>query len=109
MKHLLIAAATVLMMHSALAAEPDTEFRQQVNAFVDSWHDDAANTRPDYWDKFTPDAVFIGTDKSEVWRYRGSKPGPSASGTARRHGASPRKSAMSTSRRIRNTCGSMNS
>ncbi len=70
MKRLLIAAATALMMHSALAADPDSEFRQQVNAFVDSWHDDAANTRPGYWDKFTPEAVFIGTDKSEVWSYK---------------------------------------
>jgi hypothetical protein len=70
MKSLLIAAATALLMHSAAAADPDAEFRQQVNAFVDGWHDDAANTRPDYWEKFTPNAVFIGTDKSEVWRYQ---------------------------------------
>lgn len=70
MKRLLIATATVLVMQSALAAAPDAEFRQQVNAFVDRWHDDAAHTRPDYWDKFTPDAVFIGTDKSEVWSYK---------------------------------------
>ena len=73
MKHLLIAAAAALLMHSALAADPDTEFRQQVNAFVDGWHDDAAHTRPDYWDKFTPNAVYIGTDKSEVWSYQDFK------------------------------------
>ena len=45
----------------------DTVLRQKVNAFIDRWHDDAANTRPDYWDKFAPNAVYIGTDKSEVW------------------------------------------
>jgi len=50
-----------------LTSSDDAAFSKAVNAFVDRWHDDAANTRPDYWDKFAPQAVFIGTDKSEVW------------------------------------------
>lgn len=50
-----------------LASSDDAAFSKAVNAFVDRWHDDAANTRPDYWDKFAPQGVFIGTDKSEVW------------------------------------------
>jgi hypothetical protein len=69
MKRILLVAAASLALHAAplLAAAPDAEFRQQVNAFVDRWHDDAANTRPEYWDKFAPQGVFIGTDKSEIW------------------------------------------
>lgn len=69
MKRLLFAVLALLMLHAAQAADPDADFRRQVNAFVDGWHDDAAHTRPEYWDKFTPTAVFIGTDKSEVWSY----------------------------------------
>jgi proline iminopeptidase len=52
---------------SFLASSDDAAFSKQVNAFVDRWHDDAANTRPDYWDKFAPQGIFIGTDKSEIW------------------------------------------
>jgi len=64
--------ATLLLCAAACGAsaqtpDADAAFRQQVNAFVDRWHDDAANTRPDYWDKFAPEGVFIGTDKSEIW------------------------------------------
>ena len=36
-------------------------------AFLDGWHDDAANTRPAYFDKIAPQGVYIGTDKSEIW------------------------------------------
>jgi hypothetical protein len=67
MKKFLLAATAALLLQGAVAAEPDVEFRQQVNAFVDRWHDDAAHTRPEYWDKFAPQGVFIGTDKSEIW------------------------------------------
>jgi hypothetical protein len=61
-------AALLLSIAAASAfAQSDAEFRKQVNAFVDRWHDDAANTRPDYFDKIAPQGVYIGTDKSEVW------------------------------------------
>lgn len=51
---------------SAWAAD-DAAFRQQVNAFVDQWHADAAKADPAYFDKMAPDGIYIGTDKSEVW------------------------------------------
>lgn len=51
----------------AAAAEPDAQLRQQVNAFVDEWHDDAAHTRMAYFDKMAADGIYIGTDQTELW------------------------------------------
>lgn len=48
-------------------AATDAELTKQVNAFVDGWHDDAANTRMAYFDKIAKDGVYIGTDRSELW------------------------------------------
>jgi SnoaL-like domain len=48
-------------------ADADTEFRNKVSAFIDEWHDDAAHSRPSYFDKMAKDGVYIGTDKSERW------------------------------------------
>jgi hypothetical protein len=63
----LFAALLLSIAAASAVAQSDAEFRKQVNAFVDRWHDDAANTRPDYFDKIAPQGVYIGTDKSEVW------------------------------------------
>jgi hypothetical protein len=52
----------------AQAQNTDAEVRQQVSAFLDGWHDDAAHARWTYFDKIAPDGVYIGTDKSEVWQ-----------------------------------------
>ena len=52
----------------AQAADADPAFTKQVNAFVDSWHDDAAHARMAYFDKMAPDGVYIGTDRSELWQ-----------------------------------------
>lgn len=52
---------------AATAPVPDAAFVRQVNAFMDGWHDDAAHTRPAYFDKIAPQGIYIGTDKSEIW------------------------------------------
>ena len=52
----------------AHAANADPALVKQVNAFVDSWHDDAAHARMAYFDKMAPDGVYIGTDRSELWQ-----------------------------------------
>jgi hypothetical protein len=70
-----LAALALLLSMPAAAAEPpaitavapDAAFVRQVNAFVDGWHDDAAHTRPAYFDKIAPQGIYIGTDKSEIW------------------------------------------
>ena len=48
-------------------AVPDDEFRTRVNAFVDEWHQDAAQARPAFFDKIAADGIYIGTDKTERW------------------------------------------
>jgi hypothetical protein len=51
----------------AHAAESDVAYRKQINAFIDEWHDDAANARMAYFDKIAPNGIYIGTDKTELW------------------------------------------
>lgn len=48
-------------------AATDPALTQQVNAFMDGWHDDAAHTRMAYFDKIARDGVYIGTDRKELW------------------------------------------
>jgi hypothetical protein len=67
MKRLILACCLLLSTVGALAQDSDAVLRQQVNTFVDEWHDDAAHARPAYFDKMAKDGVFIGTDKTELW------------------------------------------
>ena len=48
-------------------AATDATLTREVNAFVDGWHDDAANARTAYFDKIARDGVYIGTDRTELW------------------------------------------
>lgn len=57
-----------LGLPGAAAAATDADLAKQVNAFVDEWHDDAANARIAYFDKIAADGVYIGTDRTELWR-----------------------------------------
>jgi hypothetical protein len=58
----------LLFASLAQAASADPALTKQVNAFVDSWHDDAAHARMAYFDKMAPDGVYIGTDRGELWQ-----------------------------------------
>lgn len=64
----LILACCLLFAGLAHAATADPALTQQVNTFVDGWHDDAAHARMRYFDKMAPDGVYIGTDRSELWQ-----------------------------------------
>jgi hypothetical protein len=68
MKRFLTACLLSLSLVGAAHAETDPALTRQVNAFVDSWHDDAANARMAYFDKMAADGVYIGTDRSELWK-----------------------------------------
>jgi hypothetical protein len=69
MKRLILACLLSLASLSAFAqTDADAALKQQVNAFVDGWHDDAANSRPAFFDKIAKDGVYIGTDKKELWK-----------------------------------------
>ena len=56
-----------LSVNDAAHAATDATLTREVNAFVDGWHDDAANTRMAYFDKIARDGVYIGTDRTELW------------------------------------------
>ncbi|WP_322405592.1 nuclear transport factor 2 family protein [Massilia luteola] len=64
----LILACCLFVASLAHAAGIDPALAQQVNAFVDGWHDDAAHARMRYFDKMAPDGVYIGTDRGELWQ-----------------------------------------
>jgi hypothetical protein len=64
----LILACAMLFAGVVHAATADPALAKQVNAFVDSWHDDAAHARMAYFDKMAPDGVYIGTDRGELWQ-----------------------------------------
>ncbi|MGI4841728.1 MAG: nuclear transport factor 2 family protein [Janthinobacterium lividum] len=68
MKRFLAAAFLFLGLIGIARAETDAQLTKQVNAFVDEWHDDAANARMAYFDKIAADGVYIGTDRSELWK-----------------------------------------
>ena len=67
MKRFLAAAFLFLSLFCSAHAETDAQLTRQVNAFVDAWHDDAANARMAYFDKIAADGVYIGTDRTELW------------------------------------------
>ena len=69
MKRFLAAAVLFLGLFGAAHAHAATDaaLTKQVNAFVDEWHDDAANARMAYFDKMAKDGVYIGTDRTELW------------------------------------------
>jgi hypothetical protein len=68
MKQLVLACCLFLVSLAVRAqALDESALKQQVNAFVDEWHDDAAHARLAYFDKMAKDAVYIGTDKTELW------------------------------------------
>lgn len=51
----------------AQVSDVDDPYKQEIHAFIDQWHDDAANVRWSYFDKMAKNGVYIGTDKTELW------------------------------------------
>jgi len=68
MRRLLLACCLSLASLCAHAQQDMARLTKAVNAFVDEWHDDAAHARMAYFDKIAADGVYIGTDRSELWR-----------------------------------------
>jgi len=68
MKRFLTACFLFLSLVGVARAETNAELTRQVNAFVDEWHDDAAHARLAYFDKMAKDGVYIGTDRTELWK-----------------------------------------
>jgi len=68
MRRLFLACCLSLAAFCAHAQQDTATLTRAVNAFVDEWHDDAAHARMAYFDKIAPDGVYIGTDRTELWR-----------------------------------------
>ena len=61
---------TYLLLLSVLffsCSEPDNNARAEVESLIDKWHGLSAKADAKYFDLMTDCAVFIGTDKTEVW------------------------------------------
>jgi hypothetical protein len=68
MKKIILACCLSLACLGAHANPASPALKQQVAAFIDEWHDDAAHARMAYFDKMAEDGVYIGTDKTENWK-----------------------------------------
>jgi hypothetical protein len=61
-KSLILALSLFMSCAAALAQAPiDASLRQQVDGFLNEWHDDAAHARLAFFDKIARDGVYIGT------------------------------------------------
>jgi hypothetical protein len=69
MHRTLLATCLLLIFASPFAhsAVDDADYKRQIGVFLDQWHDDAAHSRPSYFDKIAVDGIYIGTDKTERW------------------------------------------
>jgi hypothetical protein len=68
MKKILVACCLLLGCLTAHAhGTPDAALRQQVNAFIDEWHDDAVHARMAFFDKIAPEAIVAGGDERKLW------------------------------------------
>ena len=48
-------------------SQADSDARSEVEHLIDKWHSLSAKADTEYFDLMTDSAVFIGTDKTEVW------------------------------------------
>lgn len=69
MKKMMLATLlfSIIACSWAQLPEPDSTYKQEIHAFLDQWHDDAAHARWSYFDKMAKNGVYIGTDKTELW------------------------------------------
>ena len=58
----------ILFPFFANSISAQNDFKKQINSTLDSWHKAAAQANfENYFDAFTDDAIFIGTDATENW------------------------------------------
>ena len=64
----LLTVLLLLCLAGTITAEDLPQDNQAIQALLDGLHRDASEARlEDYFARFTPDAVFLGTDRSERW------------------------------------------
>ncbi len=71
MKNILLLISLFLVVYSCRIQEgmtQDLDYKTQVNQLINQWHKDVAQFDYEaYFNKMTNEAVFVGTDASEVW------------------------------------------
>lgn len=71
MKKLLVIASVLLLTIACNIAKIDSKSnnsKQLINQLINQWHRDVTEFNyDDYFNKMTDDAIFVGTDASEVW------------------------------------------
>lgn len=62
------ALAFIVFLFSVPVVNAQNELNMQINTTLDAWHKAAAETNyNDYFEALTDDAIFIGTDATEIW------------------------------------------
>lgn len=65
---LILTLSLVFLLSCRTNVLPSENATQKINTLLNQWHRDVAEYKFDaYFDKLTNDAVFVGTDASEVW------------------------------------------
>jgi len=71
MRKILFLASLILLLHSCNSTKDSLQTnlpKTDVNNVLNQWHKDVAQFNYDaYFDAMTDDAIFIGTDATEVW------------------------------------------
>jgi hypothetical protein len=60
--------ASFAQKKKSIAAKDTASLAKEVNTFMNQWHKDAANADTVFFSKMAPDGIYIGTDKSELWK-----------------------------------------
>lgn len=62
--------AVVMLFFTCMYAQPTDKLQQEIHTILNHWHEAAATANADaYFSVFDEQAVFVGTDASEVWSY----------------------------------------
>lgn len=66
----LLVVLLLVMSNLAVAqnvAGGDSLIKQEINAFIEEWHSNAADADIEYFDKIADNGNYIGTDATELW------------------------------------------
>lgn len=68
MKSLNLFLSLFFIFSSTLVFAQKTDKKVKINAFIDAWHNAAADANSEiYFGSMTQDAIYVGTDASERW------------------------------------------
>jgi len=68
LKLTLLLFALLPLISSAQKTKKDSLSKLEINQFMDNWHLFAANADTLFFEMMAPNGVYIGTDKTEIWK-----------------------------------------